>query len=137
MSSFTVQVLYPLYYSHICTVDAETLDAACAKAIEESGASDQWKALDDCGPSFVISAAPGQDEATWKGAQSVLAVPFKYSEAAQHIPFTKTEIEALLLAGAAMRDADHLSDAMATQAGADKFFAALDSALTKLEEATS
>mgnify|MGYP003637299282 CR=1 FL=1 len=61
MTHFTVQVLYAGYYSRHETVEAETLDEACVEAVEAANQSENWKVIDEPGPSFVYAAAEGED----------------------------------------------------------------------------
>lgn len=61
MTAWTVQCRYAAYYARTETVEAETLEDACTRAVERANASGGWTALDPhCGPAFVAAVAEGE-----------------------------------------------------------------------------
>ena len=76
---FTVQCTYAGYWAHIVTVEAKTLDAALAQAIETANASDAWRALDHCGATFVDAVVEGADADPWD-PEAALPIPDRFTE---------------------------------------------------------
>ncbi len=62
MTAWTVQCRYAAYHARTETVEAETFEAALARAVERANESGGWTALDHHrGPTFVAAAAEGAD----------------------------------------------------------------------------
>lgn len=80
MSCYTVQLGYAAYFTHTETVDAGTLDDALERAIAQANESDQWEAIDDCGPAFVDAMAEGDDVDLWSDEVVQLPIPAGYTE---------------------------------------------------------
>lgn len=82
MTAWTVQCHYAAYHARIETVEADTLEAACARAVEQANASGRWTALDHhCGPTFVAAVAEGEDADPW--GPDALPVPGRLTEAGE------------------------------------------------------
>lgn len=91
---YTIQCLFPTWSSNTVTVEADTVDEACEKAITEANDDgDSWKSLDDCGDTFVQRIVEGDHDGDaypykpgtdWKtpGYNIVdsLPIPAKHSE---------------------------------------------------------
>ena len=57
---YTVQCAHAAYYGNIVTVEADTLDEALDKAIQEAdGDAEGWRSMDDAGPTFVVEVREG------------------------------------------------------------------------------
>ena len=85
-SKYTVQCGYAAYYSNIVTVDAENLDEALKKAIEEVNCDGGtgWKALDHVGDTFIDAVVEGDDDdKLWD--EGALEIPGAYTEKAIHL----------------------------------------------------
>lgn len=84
MATYTVQCLFAGWWSNEVTVEADSVDAACAKAIEEAGQDDGWRSLDDCGDTFVARICEGAHDALYspEAEAAVLPVPYEHSERA-------------------------------------------------------
>ena len=79
MTAWTVQCHYAAYYARTETVEAETLEDACARAVAQANASDLWTALDHhCGPTFVAAIAEGEGADPW--GPDAVAVPARFTE---------------------------------------------------------
>ena len=82
MTAWTVQCHYAAYYARTETVEAETLEDACARAVAQANASDLWTALDHhCGPTFVAAVAEGAGADPW--GPDALPVPGRCTEAGE------------------------------------------------------
>ena len=82
MTAWTVQCHYAAYYARTETVEAETLEDACARAVAQANASDLWTALDHhCGPTFVAAVAEGEGADPW--GPEALPVPGRCTEAGE------------------------------------------------------
>ncbi|MBU6299284.1 MAG: hypothetical protein KGJ79_11690 [Alphaproteobacteria bacterium] len=80
MTRYTVQLGYAAYYAHTEVVDADTLDEALTKAVEQANASSEWESLDDCGSTFVDAVAVGDDVDLWSDAVTQLPIPAALTE---------------------------------------------------------
>ena len=78
MTYFTVCCGYASHYHNTVTVEADTLDEALEKAIEQAGDDPHWKPTDDCGPTFVDALAEGED-ADPRG-DTALPVPDRFTQ---------------------------------------------------------
>ena len=82
MTAWTVQCRYAVYYAHTGTVEAETFEAALARAVERANASGRWTALDHHrGPAFVAAVAEGAGADPW--GPDALPVPGRFTEAGE------------------------------------------------------
>ena len=59
MTHYTVCCGYASHYHNTVTLEADTLDEALEKAIEQAGDDPHWKSADYCGPTFVEALAEG------------------------------------------------------------------------------
>ena len=85
MTAWTVQCRYAACYARTETVEAETLEAALALAVERANASDRWTALDHhCGPTFVCGAAEGADADPF--GPDAVSVPARFTESRSRRP---------------------------------------------------
>ena len=85
MTAWTVQCRYAVYHARTETVEAETFEAALARAVERANASGRWTALDHhCGPTFVAAAAEGADADPF--GPDALPVPRRLTEAGEAPP---------------------------------------------------
>ena len=80
MKSWTVQCGYAAYYANTVTVEADTLDEALDRAIEEAEGTSAWTSIDYCGPTFVDAVAEGADADPWHDFTSVIPVPERFTE---------------------------------------------------------
>ncbi len=79
MTWYTVQASYPAYYANTVSVEAETLDEALEKAIEEANQDPNWKSVDHCGRTHVDACCMGRDEDPWDRDKS-LPIPARFAE---------------------------------------------------------
>ena len=61
MTYYTVCCGYASHYHNTVTVEADTLDAALEKAIEQAGDDPHWKSVDQASQTFVEALAEGMD----------------------------------------------------------------------------
>ncbi|MDE2135732.1 MAG: hypothetical protein KGJ49_14185 [Alphaproteobacteria bacterium] len=80
MKFWTVQCSFASYDAKTVVVEAETLEQALDRAIEEANNGDGWSSLDVCGDTFVDAVAEGNDVDPWKDFASSLAVPARFTE---------------------------------------------------------
>ena len=59
MTYFTVCCGYASHYHNTVTVEADTLDAALEKAIEQAGDDPHWRSVDQASQTFVEALAEG------------------------------------------------------------------------------
>ena len=59
MTYFTVCCGYASHYHNTVPVEADTLDAALEKAIEQAGDDPHWKSVDQASQTFVDAVAEG------------------------------------------------------------------------------
>ena len=59
MTYFTVCCGYASHYQNTVTIEADTLDAALEKAIEQAGDDPHWKSVDQASQTFVEALAEG------------------------------------------------------------------------------
>ena len=65
MTHYTVCCGYASHYHNTVTVEADTLDAALEKAIEQAGDDPHWKSVDQASQTFVEALAEGMDTDPW------------------------------------------------------------------------
>ena len=65
MTLYTVCCGYASRYHNTVTVEADTLDEALEKAIEQAGDDPHWKSADYCGSTFVDAIAEGEEADPW------------------------------------------------------------------------
>ena len=79
MTAWTVQCHYAAYHARTETIEAETLEDACTRAVARANAIDGWTALDHhCGPTFVAAVAEGEGADPW--GPDALPVPGRFTE---------------------------------------------------------
>ena len=61
MTYYTVCCGYASHYRNTVTVEADTLDEALEKAIEQAGDDPHWKSVDQASQTFVDAVAEGED----------------------------------------------------------------------------
>lgn len=83
MTKFTIQCLYASYYENTRVVDAESVEEACSKAIEEANQNSCWRSLDDVGDTFVSIAVEGAHESCYEPGLAQLELPLRYTEKGQ------------------------------------------------------
>ena len=83
MGTYTVQCSYAAYFTNVVTVEAESPEAACAKAVAVADNHPGWDSSDYCGETFVDAIASGDVDDPFEGG---LAVPKSFTEAAIHWP---------------------------------------------------
>ncbi len=96
MTVWTVECGCAVYDFTRVTVEADTLDAALAKAIEAAGDSSEWTSRDQCGPIHVDAAAPGADAEPWRDFRSVLPIPPAFTEDGEP-PFVAVDMDGGLI----------------------------------------
>jgi len=81
---YTVQCLFAGWWSNEVIVEADSLDAACVKAMEEAGQDDGWRSIDDCGPTFVARICEGEHDMIYspEAGKQQQPVPYQHSERA-------------------------------------------------------
>ena len=65
MTHYTVCCGYASHYHNAVTVEADTLDEALEKAIEQAGDDPHWKSVDQASQTFVEALAEGMDADPW------------------------------------------------------------------------
>lgn len=99
MPKYTIQLAYCVPYLRTEVVEADSDAEACDKAIEAANKSDQWKAADDCGPTFVDLAVRGEHEDPWDAPEDdPVTVPAKFGELAKTWGMAHAHGDALLKA---------------------------------------
>ena len=78
MTHFTVCCGYASHYHNTVTVEADTLDEAVEKAIEQAGDDPHWKSVDQASQTFVEALAEGMDADPW--GDTALPVPDRFTE---------------------------------------------------------
>ena len=78
MTHYTVCCGYASHYHNAVTVEADTLDEALEKAIEQAGDDPHWKSADYCGSTFVDAIAEGEDADPC--GDTAIPVPDRFSE---------------------------------------------------------
>ena len=79
---YTVQCGFADYNANTVTVDADSVDEACERAIAAADVGDGWKRIDDAGPTFVDAVARSEDDA-WD-EQAACAIPAVHRRGADH-----------------------------------------------------
>ena len=69
---------YASHYHNTVTVEADTLDAALEKAIEQAGDDPHWKSVDQASQTFVEAMAEGMDADPW--GNTAIPVPGRFTE---------------------------------------------------------
>ena len=77
MTHFTVCCGYASHYHNAVTVEADTLDAALEKAIEQAGDDHHWNSVDQASQTFVEALAEGMDADPW--GDTALPVPDRFT----------------------------------------------------------
>ena len=77
MTYFSVCCGYASHYHNTVTVEADTLDEALEKAIEQAGDDPHWKSADYCSPTFVEALAEGEDADPW--GDTAISVPDRFT----------------------------------------------------------
>lgn len=80
MTRYTVQCGYAAYYTNTVTVDADTVDEACAQAIADANDDPLWSSADVSSDTFVGALAQGDDVDLWSDAVRQLPVPAQFTE---------------------------------------------------------
>ena len=78
MTHYTVCCGYASHYHNTVTIEADTLDAALEKAIEQAGDNPHWKSVDQASQTFVEALAEGEDADPW--GDTALPVPDRFTE---------------------------------------------------------
>ena len=78
MTHYTVCCGYASHYHNTVTVEADTLDEALEKAIEQAGDDPHWKSVDQASQTFVEALAEGMDADPW--GDTALPVPDRFTE---------------------------------------------------------
>jgi hypothetical protein len=77
---YTVQCLYPMWFTNTVHVEGERLDEACAKAIERANDDSAWRSLDDVGNTFICKIVKGHHDDCWADNANVVTIPPQYRE---------------------------------------------------------
>ena len=78
MNHYTVCCGYASHYHNTVTVEADSLDEALEKAIEQAGDDPHWKSADYCGSTFVDAIAEGEEADPW--GDTAIPVPDHFTE---------------------------------------------------------
>ena len=81
MTAWTVQCRHAACHARTETVEADTLEDACARAVARANASGLRTALDHRGPTFVAAVAEGEGADPW--GPDALPVPGRFTEAGE------------------------------------------------------
>ena len=79
MPTYTVALAYRQTYATTINVEADSIEEACRRALEEA---DDFEACDACGDTFIEAIAEG-NATPWKAGalcESVLPVPAQFQE---------------------------------------------------------
>ena len=76
MTYFTVCCGYASHYHNTVTVEADTLDAALEKAIEQAGDDPHWRSVDQASQTFVEALAESMDTDPWGDTATPRSRPF-------------------------------------------------------------
>ena len=79
MTWYTVQAGYAGYFANTVSVEADSVDDALQKSVEEANNDPNWKSVDHCGSTFVDAYCVGRDEDPWDSDKS-LPVPARFTE---------------------------------------------------------
>ena len=83
MIHYTVCCGYASHYHNTVTVEADSLDEALEKAIEQAGDDPHWKSADYCGSTFVDAIAEGEDADPW--GDTAIPIPDRFTQSrSQH-----------------------------------------------------
>ena len=77
MTHYTVCCGYASHYHNTVTLEADTLDEALEKAIEQAGDDPHWKSVDQASQTFVEALAEGMDADPW--GDTALPVPDRFT----------------------------------------------------------
>ena len=69
---------YASHYTNTVTLEADTLDKALEKAIEQAGDDPHWKSADHCGQTFVDPATEAEDDDPW--GDTAIPIPDRFTE---------------------------------------------------------
>ena len=78
MTHYTVCCGYASHYHNTVTVEADTLDKALEKAIEQAGDDLHWKSVDQASQTFVEALAEGMDADPW--GDTAIPIPDRFTE---------------------------------------------------------
>ena len=78
MTYFTVCCGYASHYHNTVTVEADTLDEALEKAIEQASDDPHWKSVDQASQTFVDAVAEGEEADPWSG--TAIPIPDRFTE---------------------------------------------------------
>ena len=78
MTHYTVCCGYAFHYHNTVTVEADSLDEALEKAIEQAGDDPHWKSVDQASQTFVEALAEGEEADPW--GDTALPVPDRFTE---------------------------------------------------------
>ncbi len=89
---YTVQCAHAAYYGNIVTVEADTLDEALDKAIQEAdGDAEGWRSMDDAGPTFVVEVREGTHLDPLDRETPALPIPDRFTEQGEPPVVTLTD----------------------------------------------
>ena len=77
MTHYTVCCGYAFHYHNTVTAEADTLDEALEKAIEQAGDDPHWKSVDQASQTFVEALAEGMDADPW--GDTAIPVPDRFA----------------------------------------------------------
>ena len=78
MTHYTVCCGYASHYHNTVTIEADSLDEALEKAIEQAGDDPHWKSVDQASQTFVDAIAEGEDADPW--GDTALPIPDRFTE---------------------------------------------------------
>ena len=90
MTHYTVCCGYASHYHNTVTVEADSLEAALEKAIEQAGDDPHWKSVDQASQTFVEALAEGMDADPW--GDTAIPVPDRFSEKGEPPVVTLTDL---------------------------------------------
>ena len=83
MTYFTVCCGYASHYHNTVPVEADTLDAALEKAIEQAGDDPHWKSVDQASQTFIEALAEGMAADPWGRHRDPRSGPFYREKASR------------------------------------------------------
>lgn len=82
MKQYTIQCGYNQGYGNTVTVEAETIEEACRKAIEQANDESSWRSYDGVGETYIERVVEGEHQSAWDDGATAVDTPPKHAEEA-------------------------------------------------------